>query len=87
MAENIGSTDGSGRLTFADFERLLSEALNSEEGEWTPKCLDPEAILALADQKGEYPNALSAFAHVAVCAYCRREYLETKEAIKLSETS
>jgi hypothetical protein len=69
----------------AQGERQLAAALKSAPEIWTPDCLPPERMLALAEGTVPEAEAVSLLAHVALCARCRREYVETGELIQLAE--
>lgn len=66
-------------------ERAFAEALRGEPETWTPDCLDPERIIALAERSVPERDAAPLMAHIALCARCRREYAETVELMQLSE--
>lgn len=68
-----------------NIERQLAVALKSEPKVWTPACLSPEQMIALAEHSLPETEATALMAHVALCARCRREYAETVELIQLAE--
>ncbi|HZP81833.1 MAG TPA: hypothetical protein VFB21_09370 [Chthonomonadaceae bacterium] len=69
----------------ARIEGPLAVALKSEPETWSPDCLLPERILALAEHSLPEAEATALLAHVALCARCRREYAETVELMQLAE--
>lgn len=69
----------------AHVERQIALALQSDDELWTPDCLPPDRIIALAEHTVPEAEAVSLMAHVALCARCRREYAETVDLFSLAE--
>jgi len=66
-------------------ETSIAAALRQEPESWTPACLPPERIIALAERSVPEAAATRLMAHVALCGRCRREYAETVELLRLSD--
>lgn len=63
----------------------IAAALRQEAEAWTPACVTPEHVIALAERSVPEAEATRLMAHVALCSRCRREYAETVELLQLSD--
>ena len=69
----------------AEFEDRIKTTLMNEPAVWTPECLEPDVLIGLIEQGGDYPDAGRLMAHAATCGNCRREYGEMRQTLKLAD--
>lgn len=68
----------------ADYRELLQKLRDSANLEAClpgPDCPDPIDMLTVVERTSALSGRASVLAHIAECAWCRREYHETKEAL------
>lgn len=68
-----------GRMTF---EQKLAAAAQSEPAVWTSDCPEPDDLIALIERGADTTGAMKQMAHIALCAYCRREYAAMERTLK-----
>jgi hypothetical protein len=70
---------------WTDAEKRFAAALQSEPGEWTPDCLDPEIVLQVID--GTHKMTVAYSNHLADCAYCKRAFAQTRQLLRWSPSA
>lgn len=66
-------------------ERRFAAIMQREPRVWTQGCLEPEDHIALITQGAAHPNAKRLRTHLADCAYCSSEFLQTQEVLQVAE--